>query len=187
MRRQIVENRSPVIFAVYVNGGSDPDYDHIVTAVGWNDRPNNNHEIVFQTHFKKNPVTLPIRQFVSTRAQCQRSLIAGGCLPWHTCYGMAIHGLRGQPPDVSVRIELPARPNRLVSAQRTVWRQTTRNPVSDRPPGSSVRRWCAVPCGPLCFTRRYRTFVSEDLPTNIRTGRYRIERIVRQPQEQVSF
>jgi hypothetical protein len=90
-----------VIFAEYVtDAGYDPDYDHIVPAVGASAAP----DFTFYNLYSTAPVTLSGAALPATRRACNRTLLQGGCAPAGVDYGVAVTGVAsggargGAPP-----------------------------------------------------------------------------------------
>ena len=102
----------PVVFGVFASDGiNDPDYDHIVTAIGYNSRSNNpselsaDDELVYYTHFSLEPVLRTVGSLAASRAECAHTAAEGGNIPRDVCYGVAIRGLRrpAAAPSLPVR------------------------------------------------------------------------------------
>jgi hypothetical protein len=110
-----LEHRVPVVYAVYLSdGGGDPDYDHIVPAVGIHathvDDVALTDEIVMNDNFDDR-IVVPVADAVATRASCTRPTTAGGCIPRDIDYGVAITGLTGAGVTVRLEVDGDSEPN----------------------------------------------------------------------------
>lgn len=111
MQQQIVARR-PVIYAVYLAGSDDPDYDHIVPAIGIDDIANElaNQKLVSSNNFGHR-IALPFDRLAATRANCRRNQVAGGCIPAGKDYGVAITGIAGTDRPVTIAVAGDREPN----------------------------------------------------------------------------
>jgi len=79
---------APVVYGVYLtDAANDPDYDHIVPAVGVTPdqlTSNDNYD---------DQITVPLATLAATRSGCMRSTVQGGCVPRDVDYGVAITGV----------------------------------------------------------------------------------------------
>jgi len=99
MKRNLL-NGYPVIFGIYVTDGfNDPDYDHIVTAVGIESHATDSEPyhpddiLIFHTNYTTEPVRRRVGSLCGTRQSCSHDSDAGGCIPRDTCYGIAVKSL----------------------------------------------------------------------------------------------
>ena len=92
-----------VIFAAYItDAGYDPDYDHIVPAVGTSGAA----DVTFYNLYSTTPVVLSNAALPATRAACARTLLQGGCAPANRDYGVAITGVTGGEAGVLLPVRL---------------------------------------------------------------------------------
>jgi hypothetical protein len=103
-------NGVPCVFAAYVtDGNDDPDYDHIMPAVGW--APND--VLVFNDNFGDR-LMRPASTLSGTRQSCSYDTAHGGCIPAGTDYGVAITGLADDAHatlPVSISVGQSSEPN----------------------------------------------------------------------------
>ena len=110
MRDQLAA-RCPVIFGEYVaDAGNDPDFDHIVPAVG----ASSAGDLTFFNLYELEAMVLPLGKLNATRKRCQRDLVEGGCIPSRVDYGTAVAGIadagRATLP-VRLAVNRPDEPN----------------------------------------------------------------------------
>ncbi|MEI6764953.1 MAG: T9SS type A sorting domain-containing protein [Bacteroidota bacterium] len=91
-------NYSPVIITVFVQGMSDPDYDHIIPAIGFNAATSNSYsdadQLIFHDCYAATPYT---RSFVSmwdTRSMNGNGATYEYCIPKNVDYGCAVTGIK---------------------------------------------------------------------------------------------
>jgi hypothetical protein len=87
----------PVIYAVYLtDGNNDPDYDHIVPAVGI-DATTAGDYVASDTLASNNNfdarIEATLGSLTGTRASCTKDLAHGGCVPTSVDYGVAVTGI----------------------------------------------------------------------------------------------
>lgn len=81
---------SPVILGEYLTDGTnDPDYDHIVPAVGFS----STGYLTYYNLYQPTAMVLPFARLNATRRSCKRSLTQGGCIPSKVDYGAAVTGI----------------------------------------------------------------------------------------------
>lgn len=92
-----------VIFSEYVtDAGYDPDYDHIVLAVGASAAA----DFTFYNLYSTTPVVLSNVALPATRSACARTLLQGGCAPAGRNYGVTITGVAGGGAGVLLPVRL---------------------------------------------------------------------------------
>jgi hypothetical protein len=85
----------PVIFGEFLSdAGGDPDYDHIVPAVGASSAAaTSSNYLTFFNLYDAAPLVLKFSRLNATRRGCARSLQSGGCIPSNVDYGVAVTGV----------------------------------------------------------------------------------------------
>jgi hypothetical protein len=103
-------NGVPCIFAAYVtDGNNDPDYDHIMPAVGWD----SNDVLVFNDNYGDR-LLRAMSDLSGTRQSCSYDTVHGGCIPAGTDYGVAVTGLADDAHatlPVSISVGQSSEPN----------------------------------------------------------------------------
>jgi hypothetical protein len=87
----------PVIYAVYLtDGNNDPDYDHIVPAVGIDAMTLGgfvaSDRLTMNTNFG-DQLMIEMGSLRATRASCAVNSLHGGCVPTNVDYGVAVSGI----------------------------------------------------------------------------------------------
>lgn len=108
----------PVIMTVYVNGMDDPDYDHIVPAVGYKSADitsfNKNDELIFNDLFQKTPFVRTFDSIWDDRSMQRNDSKYEYCIPKDVEYGVAITGVadnNNETVPVSLSIDAWDEPN----------------------------------------------------------------------------
>ena len=89
IKRHLINN-NPVLFTVYVRGMNDPDYDHIMPAVGVNFKNPNIYEDSDQLIFNDNFVNAPFTRTFSTLPDANYTY----ALPTQHNYACAVTGIK---------------------------------------------------------------------------------------------
>jgi hypothetical protein len=108
----------PCIFAAYVTDGiNDPDYDHIMPAVGIQSMGlpgfDPNDVLVFDNNFGAQ-LMRPVGGLSGTRATCTLDTAHGGCVPEGVDYGVAVSGFLDDAQatlPVSISVGQSSEPN----------------------------------------------------------------------------
>lgn len=91
-------NKQPVIITVYVSGGTDPDYDHIIPAIGFYGKSVNTYtstdSLTYNTNFDTVPFTTEFSAIYATRAGAGNSAPNPYYIPENTDYGVAVTGIK---------------------------------------------------------------------------------------------
>jgi hypothetical protein len=87
----------PVIFAAYLSGSSDSDYDHIMPAIGVQSTNatggfGSSDKLEWNTLFSSQTVTNTFGALGGSRSSCKLSIGKGGCVPLGVDYGIAVPG-----------------------------------------------------------------------------------------------
>lgn len=102
-KRQLIAQQ-PVVFAAYISGGSDPDYDHIMPLYSVSyDAASASTYSTSDSWVWSNDYGLSITRalndatgfFAPSGSRCGYTDAQGGCVPSGTCYGLAISGVNG--------------------------------------------------------------------------------------------
>jgi len=95
---QHLEDRHPVIITCYIKGMGDPDYDHIMVAVGFTGAdPNSyqsNDEISYNDCFSPSPFTRTYGSFYDDRSMQENGALYEYCIPKQVDYGCAVTGIK---------------------------------------------------------------------------------------------
>jgi hypothetical protein len=92
-----LQQGAPVIYSVYLTDGTnDPDYDHIVLAVGIDATTFGGYvatdQLASNNNFNKR-IVAAMGSLSATRAGCNKDTTQGGCVPRNVDYGVAITGV----------------------------------------------------------------------------------------------
>ena len=94
--KQYLYNKQPVIIAVYVSGMTDPDYDHIIPAVGFKATNVNTYtatdSLTYNSNFDTVPFTRVFSTLYATRAMAGNSAPFPYYIPKNVDYGVAVTG-----------------------------------------------------------------------------------------------
>jgi len=95
---QHLNNRVPVIITAYIRGMSDPDYDHIMVATGFNAvDPNSydsNNQIIYNDCFSSSSITRSFGSLYDDRSMQGNGAIYEYCIPKQYDYGCAVTGIK---------------------------------------------------------------------------------------------
>lgn len=112
MKKNIYEGY-PVIFGIYVTDGfNDADYDHIVTAVGYESSSSDPSQydpddvLIYHGNYTVEPIRRRVGSLAGTRATCCHDSDEGGCIPQDVCYGIAVKGLKRPHHAASTPVRL---------------------------------------------------------------------------------
>ncbi|HTA60922.1 MAG TPA: T9SS type A sorting domain-containing protein [Bacteroidia bacterium] len=94
--KQYLYKKQPVIIAVYVSGMTDPDYDHIIPAIGFKATSVNAYtttdSLTYNSNFDTTPFTRIFSTLYATRAQAGNSALYPYYIPKDVNYGVAVTG-----------------------------------------------------------------------------------------------
>ncbi len=94
--KQYLYKKQPVIIAVYVSGMSDPDYDHIIPAIGFKATNINTYaatdSLTYNSNFDTVPFTRVFSTLYATRANASNSAPFPYYIPKTVNYGVAVTG-----------------------------------------------------------------------------------------------
>jgi len=94
--KQYLYKKQPVIITVYVSGGSDPDYDHIIPAIGFYAKNVNTYtatdSLTYNTNFDTVPFTRLFSTMYATRGGAGNSAPYPYYIPQNVDYGVAVTG-----------------------------------------------------------------------------------------------
>jgi hypothetical protein len=94
--KQYLNKKQPVIIVVYIKGLTDPDYDHIIPAIGFYAKNVNTYTATDSLTYNSNFDTVSFRRRFSTLYDT-RSMSGNGatysyCIPQNVDYGVAVTG-----------------------------------------------------------------------------------------------
>ena len=108
----------PVIIDVYVQGESDPDYDHIIPATGFTSVDattyHTNDTLIFNDNYAATHYTRTFGSLYDTRAMSGNGAAYEYCIPRDTDYGCAVTGIKddsGTALPVSLKVDRWDEPN----------------------------------------------------------------------------
>ena len=94
--KQYLYKKQPVIIAVYVSGMSDPDYDHIIPAIGFKAANVNSYtatdSLTYNSNFDTMPFTRVFSTLYATRTNAGNSAPFPYYIPKNVNYGVAVTG-----------------------------------------------------------------------------------------------
>jgi type IX secretion system substrate protein/peptidase C39-like protein len=94
--KQYLNKKQPVIITVYVSGMTDPDYDHIIPAIGFKAASVNTYSttdsLTYNTNFDLMPFTRVFSTLYGTRSTANNSAPFPYYVPKSVDYGVAITG-----------------------------------------------------------------------------------------------
>ena len=94
--KQYLDTKIPVIITVYVSGMTDPDYDHIIPAIGFNASSVNTYSatdsLTYNTNFDLVPFSRVFSTLYGTRAVANNSAPFPYYVPKNVDYGVAVTG-----------------------------------------------------------------------------------------------
>ncbi len=107
--KQHLYEEHPVLITVYVKGMEDPDYDHIVPAVGYKaadvDSYNEADELIFNDLAEKTPFTRTFDTMWDDRSMQRNDSKYKYCIPKDVEYGTAVTGI-SDPNNETVPVSL---------------------------------------------------------------------------------
>ncbi len=113
-----LQQKHPVIIDVYVQGGTDPAYDHIIPATGFTSADTNTYHdadtLVFNDNYAATPYTRTVGSLYDTRAMNGNGAVYEYCIPRDTDYGCAVTGINdgsGTALPVSLKVDRWNEPN----------------------------------------------------------------------------
>lgn len=108
----------PVIITVYVNGMEDPDYDHIVPAVGYQspdtDLYHGDDKLIYNDLFEQKPFVQSFHSMWDDRSMKRNDSNYKYCIPKDVDYGVAVTGtvdLNNETVPVSLSVNAWDEPN----------------------------------------------------------------------------
>jgi len=108
----------PVIFDVFVQGESDPDYDHIMVASGFTSTDTTMYHstdtLTFNDNYETAPYTRTFGSLWDTRSMNGNGAVYEYCIPRDTDYGAAVTGIKdgsGTALPVSLKVNRWNEPN----------------------------------------------------------------------------
>ena len=94
--KQYLNNKKPVIITVYVSGMTDPDYDHIIPAIGFKATSVNTYSatdsLTYNSNFDLTPFTRVFSTLYATRSGAGNSAPFPYYIPKNVDYGVAVTG-----------------------------------------------------------------------------------------------
>jgi hypothetical protein len=94
--KQYLNKKQPVIIVVYINGLSDPDYDHIIPAIGFRATSVNTYtasdSLTYNSNFDTTPFTRRFSTIYDTRSMKANGATYSYCIPQNVDYGVAVTG-----------------------------------------------------------------------------------------------
>jgi len=96
--KQELYHYHPVIITVYVQGMSDPDYDHIIPAIGFSSADtslfHNSDELMFNDCYDSTYYTRTFQSIWDTRSMTGNGATYEYCVPKNVDYGCAVTGIK---------------------------------------------------------------------------------------------
>jgi hypothetical protein len=113
-----LQQMHPVIIDVYVQGETDPDYDHIIPAIGYTSPDTNAYHgtdtLTFNDNYDPTSYTRLFSTLYDTRAMTGNGANYEYCIPMQTDYGAAVTGIQdasGAARPVYVAVDRWDEPN----------------------------------------------------------------------------
>ncbi|HEX7414153.1 MAG TPA: T9SS type A sorting domain-containing protein [Bacteroidia bacterium] len=129
--KQYLYKKQPVIIAVYVSGMSDPDYDHIIPAIGFNATNVNSYaatdSLTYNSNFDLMPFTRVFSTLYGTRAVANNSAPFPYYVPRDVDYGVAVTGNKDPnhlTKPVHIALDSTDEPNVSLGATACILRAT---------------------------------------------------------------
>jgi hypothetical protein len=129
--KQFLNKRQPVIITVYVSGMTDPDYDHIIPAIGFYATNVNSYSSTDSLFFNTNFDTVPFKRIFSslygTRSVANNSAPFAYYVPQNVDYGVAVTGNKDPghiTKPVHIVLDSNDEPNVSLSAQACILKAT---------------------------------------------------------------
>ena len=137
-----LQQRHPVIIDVFVQGGSDPTYDHIIPATGFTSPDTNAYHdtdtLVFNDNYATTAYTRTFDTLFDTRVMTGNGKNYEYCIPRDTNYGAAVTGIKdasGTALPVSMKVDRWNEPN--ISQGKTAVQMNATIQVSSLTTGSA--------------------------------------------------
>jgi hypothetical protein len=96
--KQYLSKKHPVIITVYIKGLSDPDYDHIIPAIGFNAGSVNTYsgtdQLTYNSCFDTTSFTRTFASIYDTRSMNGNGAAYSYCIPQNVNYGVAVTGIK---------------------------------------------------------------------------------------------
>lgn len=96
--KQHLYNKQPVIITVFIKGLNDPDYDHIIPAIGFNAANVNNYngadQLIYNSNYDSISFTRTFSSVYDTRSMNNNGAVYDYCIPKNVNYGTAITGVK---------------------------------------------------------------------------------------------
>jgi len=96
--KQYLQKRQPVIIAVYIKGMSDPDYDHIIPAIGFSATNLNTYsgtdQLMYNSNYDSTYFTRTFSSIYDTRSMNGNGATYSYCIPANVDYGVAVTGVK---------------------------------------------------------------------------------------------
>jgi hypothetical protein len=96
--KQYLSKKHPVIITVYIKGLSDPDYDHIIPAIGFNAGSVNTYagtdQLTYNSCFDTTSFTRAFASIYDTRSMNGNGATYSYCIPQNVNYGVAVTGIK---------------------------------------------------------------------------------------------
>jgi len=129
--KQFLNKKQPVIITVYVSGGTDPDYDHIIPAIGFYAKNVNTYtstdSLTYNSNFDTIPFTRPFSNMYATRVGAGNSAPYPYYIPQGTDYGVAVTGNKDPgrvTRPVHITLDSNEEPNITLGASPCILRAT---------------------------------------------------------------
>ncbi|HXC05699.1 MAG TPA: T9SS type A sorting domain-containing protein [Bacteroidia bacterium] len=96
--KSYLNKKQPVIFTVYIKGLSDPDYDHIIPAIGFSAGSVNTYagtdQLIYNSCFDTTSFTRTFSSIYDTRSMTGNGATYSYCIPKDVDYGVAVTGIK---------------------------------------------------------------------------------------------
>ncbi len=129
--KQYLDKKQPVIIVVYVSGMTDPDYDHIIPAIGFYAKNVNTYtatdSLTYNSNFDTVPFTRPFSNIYATRAVANNSAPFPYYVPQNVDYGVAVTGNKDPGKvtrPVHIVLDSNEEPNVTLSAKPSMLKAT---------------------------------------------------------------
>jgi hypothetical protein len=116
--KQHLQQKHPVILTVYIKGLSDPDYDHILPAIGFRATSINTYagtdQLSYNSCFDTTAFTRNFSTLYDTRSMSANGATNTYCIPQNVDYGVAVTGIKdpaGQTRPVHIVLDSLGEPN----------------------------------------------------------------------------
>ncbi len=126
--KQYLNKKQPVIITVYIQGLSDPDYDHIIPAIGFNAQNLNTYnsadQLTYNSCFDTTAFTRSFGSLWDTRPMTGNGATNTYCIPKNVNYGVAVTGIKDilhATRPVQIILSPRAEPNVSLAAAPTLF------------------------------------------------------------------